>query len=115
MELCSTPAELFVRQWGEPLREALFQTRDGYAIRVFKWVEGEGEEELTLYRTSGVCDIPVPGAVETHRQEFFLGCDPECDEIARIDRPVGPLFRKDRQGSFGSEYLSVGQSSLVGD
>lgn len=74
---------------GEPLREALFATRDGYAIRVLKWVEGEGEYELTLYRTSGVCDIPVPGAVEKHRQEFFVGCDPQCDDIAESIAQLG--------------------------
>ncbi|MFB7545883.1 suppressor of fused domain protein [Streptomyces zaomyceticus] len=86
---CTSPAEHFIRKWGEPLREASFQTRDGYDIRILKWVEGEGEDELTFYRTSGVSDIVVPGADEKHRQEFFLSCDPECDEIAESIAQVG--------------------------
>lgn len=85
----TSPAEQFVRLWGEPLREASFQTRDGYDIRILKWVEGEGEDELTFYRTSGVCDIAVPGADEKHRQEFFLACDPECDEIVESIAQLG--------------------------
>ncbi|GGR42669.1 hypothetical protein GCM10010251_69430 [Streptomyces aurantiogriseus] len=89
MNHCSSPAELFIQRWGEPLREALFRTGDGFEIRVLKWVEGDGDDELTFYRTSGVCDIPVPGADISHRQEFFLGCDPECDEIAESVAQLG--------------------------
>ncbi|GHK02450.1 suppressor of fused domain protein [Streptomyces sp. NPDC003753] len=88
-DLPSSPAEFFIRKWGEPLREASFQTRDGYDIRILKWVEGEGEDELTFYRTSGACDVPVPGADGKHRQEFFLSCDPECDDIAESIAQVG--------------------------
>ncbi|MFB7240486.1 suppressor of fused domain protein [Streptomyces sp. NPDC056269] len=84
-----SPAAHFVRAWGEPLREASFRARDGYDIRILKWVEGEGEDELTFYRTSGVCDVVVPGADVTHRQEFFLACDPECDEIVESIAQVG--------------------------
>ncbi|MFE2265616.1 suppressor of fused domain protein [Streptomyces griseosporeus] len=88
-ELPTSPAEFFLRTWGEPQREASFRTRDGHDIRILKWVEGEGEDELTFYRTSGVCDIPVPGAEAGHRQEFFLSCDPECDDVAESIAQVG--------------------------
>ncbi|GAA2444964.1 suppressor of fused domain protein [Streptomyces glaucus] len=88
-DLPSSPAEFFIREWGEPLREASFRTRDGHDIRILKWVGGEGEDGLTFYRTSGACDVPVPGADGKHRQEFFLSRGPGCDDIAESIAQAG--------------------------
>jgi hypothetical protein len=114
-DLPSSPAEFFVRERGEPLREASFQTRDGYDIRILKWVEGAGEDELTFYRTSGACDVPVPGADGKHRQEFFLACDPECDDIADAIAQVGVYAaRSGKVLAAQTEHLPGAGTALAG-
>jgi hypothetical protein len=101
--------DLYVSMWGEPLRQAVFQTRDGIDIWVSKWEEGEGEDALTFYRTSGVSNIPLPGVDARHRQEFFVACDPQCDRIAESLAEVGVYsVRSGRRLSANNTYRSSG-------
>ena len=81
--------ELYVDSWGEPSHEALFRARDGIDIRVMKWSEDVTGEGVTLYWTSGASDIELPGMDPRHRQEFSVGFDPECDEVAESLAQVG--------------------------
>lgn len=85
----SNVLDLYVSMWGEPLRQAVFQTRDGVDIGVSKWQEGKGEDALTFYRTTGVSNIPLPGVDVNHRQEFFATFDPECDDVVESLAEVG--------------------------
>ncbi|MFC8512398.1 suppressor of fused domain protein [Streptomyces sp. NPDC057257] len=89
MTTFSNVSDLYVSMWGEPLRQAVFRTRDGFEIGVSKWRDGEGDDSLTFYRTSGASEIVLPDADERHRQEFFVACDPECDDVAESLAEVG--------------------------
>jgi hypothetical protein len=109
MTIYSNVFDLYVSVRGEPLRQAFFETRDGIDIRVSKWQEGDGEDALTFYRTSGVSDIPLPGVDAGHRQEFFVACDPECDEIAESLAEVGVYSKRSgKRLSANNIYRSSG-------
>ena len=67
--------------WGEPDREAEFE-KDGSVVGVLKWRAGTRTEGVTLYATVGASDLPLQGVDPEHRQEYFVGLLPECDDIA---------------------------------
>lgn len=66
---------------GEPDREAEF-AKGRSVIGVLKWRTGPRTEGVTLYATEGVSDYPLPGVPGSHRQEYFVGFEPECDDVA---------------------------------
>ena len=72
---------LYLDKWGEPDREAEFET-DRCLIRALKWQSSSRTGGVTLYATVGVSDYPLPGVPDSHRQEYFVGFEPEYDDVA---------------------------------
>jgi hypothetical protein len=71
----------YIKNWGNPDREAEFQKGE-CVIGVLKWQASVATEGVTLYATVGASDYPLPGVGPQHRQEYFVGLEPECDDIA---------------------------------
>jgi hypothetical protein len=71
----------YLQCWGPPTRRAMFR-RGGYSIEVYKWPVDATNEGVALYATAGVSQHRMEGVPPDHRVEFFVGLNPERDEIA---------------------------------
>lgn len=71
----------YVEDWGDPDREAEFSKVE-YVVGVLKWRPNAATQGVNLYATVGASDDSLPGFDSKHCQEFFVGLNPECDDIA---------------------------------
>jgi|SRR5579859_4861213 len=71
----------YLERWGKPSRTAEFRRGDR-RIEVYKWAAGATSEGVTLYATVGASRYPMVGMPDGHRVEFFIGLNPERDDIA---------------------------------
>ena len=95
-----------VETWGNPIREAEFKKGD-LVIGVLKWKASPITQGVNLYATIGSSDHAVPGFDLAHRQEFFVGFLPECDEFASALARLGIYGQLSGRGiSPGDTYRS---------
>jgi suppressor of fused protein SUFU len=79
MRLESAIEAHYQERFGKPDREAEFQPREGSPIRIWKWNTSSTSEGVALYATLGATSW-LTG--DEHRCEFFLGLNPERDDVA---------------------------------
>lgn len=95
-----------VETWGEPVREAEFR-KDNFVVRILKWKASSVTQGVNLYATLGSSNYAIPGSDWAHRQEFFVGFLPECDEIASALARLGIYGQVSGHGIFsGHTYRS---------
>jgi hypothetical protein len=70
-----------LEQFGPPSRAAHFR-RSGRSIDVYKWAADATNEGVALYATAGASAYSMTGMPPDHRLEFFVGLNPEQDDIA---------------------------------
>ncbi|MFR9755049.1 suppressor of fused domain protein [Streptomyces sp. TR06-5] len=93
----------YAEDWGTPDREAFFQ-KGKYIIGVLKWQASDCTQGVNVYATVGASDYSLPGFGMEHRQEFFVGLAPECDEIA------SPLARLGIYAQLAGRSLAAGHA-----
>jgi hypothetical protein len=71
----------YLQQWGKPSRTATFRSADA-TIEVYKWNADSTREGVAIYATVGASLYPIKDTPSDHRVEFFVGLNPERDEIA---------------------------------
>ncbi|MFD9279523.1 suppressor of fused domain protein [Streptomyces mirabilis] len=91
----------YTEDWGNPEREAEFQKGE-YVIGVLKWQASASTQGVNIYATVGASDYSLPGFGMEHRQEFFVGLAPECDDIA------SPLARLGIYAQLAGKSLAAG-------
>jgi hypothetical protein len=86
--------------------------KDGTVIGVLKWQARTRTAGVTLYATVGASDLALPGIGPEHRQEYFVGLLPECDDIASPLAWLG-VYAPSAAVALGSGHTYRGTDSLV--
>ncbi|MEU6401427.1 suppressor of fused domain protein [Streptomyces sp. NPDC046985] len=97
--------------WGDPEREAEFQ-KDEYVIGVLKWRASASTQGVNIYATMGASDYSLPSFEVEHRQEFFVGLAPECDDIASPLARLG-IYAQMAGKSLGAGHVYSAPQGLV--
>ena len=68
----------YLQRFGEPDRDASFVAPNGTEIQIWKWSTLRSKEDVCIYATVGASEVLSSG---TRRCEFFVGLQPEADDI----------------------------------
>ena len=80
--------ERYETQFGVPSRRARFDV-DNHRMEICKWSAESSGEGVAIYATLGASGRPPHALPTTHRHEYFIGLNPERDDVARALAVLG--------------------------